>query len=71
MIKSKLTSKSQTTIPQPVRTALDLQPGDEVEYRIEGDHVILRKASGDLTDDPFATFSEWDSDADREAYAEL
>ena len=30
MIKSKLTTKSQTTIPRPVRVALGLEPGDEV-----------------------------------------
>ncbi len=71
MIKSKLTSKSQTTIPQPVRRALDLRPGDELEYRIEEGRVILRKSRSDPGDDPFATFSEWDSDADREAYADL
>ena len=28
-IVSKLTSKAQTTIPQPIRAALGLQPGDE------------------------------------------
>ena len=30
MITSKLSSKAQTTIPQPVRTALHLREGDEV-----------------------------------------
>ena len=32
MINSKLTSKAQTTIPLPIRTALDLQPGNELLY---------------------------------------
>lgn len=71
MIKSKLTTKSQTTIPQPVRAALDLRPGDEVVYEIEGDRAILRKAEGEPVEDPFATFSEWDGEADRKAYADL
>lgn len=71
MIKSKLTTKSQTTIPQPVRAALRLVPGDEVTYQIEGSRVILRKAGSEPADDPFATFSEWDSEADRSAYADL
>jgi mRNA-degrading endonuclease toxin of MazEF toxin-antitoxin module len=35
-ISSKLTQKAQTTIPQPIRHALHLQPGDEVVYSIEG-----------------------------------
>lgn len=70
MIKSKLTTKSQTTIPTPVRVALDLKPGDEVVYEIEGGRVILRKAEGEAVDDPFATFSEWHGEADRDAYAD-
>lgn len=36
MIASKLTSKAQATIPQPVRLALDLPEGDELLYRVEG-----------------------------------
>jgi antitoxin PrlF len=71
MITSKLTSKAQTTIPLPVRNALRLTEGDEISYVIEGDRVILAKARRDPVDDPFATFSEWASDADREAYAKL
>jgi hypothetical protein len=30
VIKSKLTSKAQTTIPQPIRAALRLREGDEL-----------------------------------------
>ena len=71
MIKSKLTSKSQTTIPQPVRYALDLRPGDEVVYEIENGRVILRKAGAEPADDPFAMFTEWSGEADSEAYADL
>jgi antitoxin PrlF len=72
MITSRLTTKAQTTIPQPVRSALNLKPGDELSYQIQGRRVILseahRRRSGD---DPFKTFSEWDSEADRRAYADL
>ncbi len=71
MIKSKLTSKAQTTIPQAVRTALHLREGDEIAYVIENGRVILTRASSDAAEDPFGTFGEWDSDADRRAYAEL
>ena len=35
MITSKLTSKAQTAIPQPVRAALRLKEGDELAYEIE------------------------------------
>ena len=42
MITSRLTSKAQTTIPQPVRAALKLQDGDELIYEIEGNRVLLK-----------------------------
>lgn len=72
MITSKLTSKAQTTIPQPVRIALKLHEGDELAYRIEGDSVILTKAKdAGMTEDPFRAFHEWDSEADRKAYGKL
>lgn len=71
MITSKLTSKAQTTIPQPVRAALHLKEGDEIAYHIEGDRVVLTRATTDSIEDPFGTFSEWHSDADRRAYASL
>jgi antitoxin PrlF len=71
MIKSKLTSKGQTTIPLPVRNALRIGPGDELVYAIEGDRVVLSKADRSPIDDPFATFSEWSSESDREGYAKL
>lgn len=70
MIQSRITSKAQTTIPAPVRKALGLKEGDLVTYRIEEGRVILTRGEG-LADDPFATFSEWDSDADRAAYADF
>ena len=70
MIVSKLTSKAQTTIPQAVRSALKLRAGDEIAYVIEEGHVVLTRARRD-GDDPFATFSEWESDADRRGYADL
>lgn len=71
MIKSKLTSKAQTTIPHAIRTALRLREGDEIVYIIEGERVILTKAVSDAKEDPFATFDEWASEADRTAYAGL
>jgi antitoxin PrlF len=71
MITSKLTSKAQTTVPQPVRAALRLVEGDELAYEIDGGRVILTKASDRGVEDPFGAFSEWDCDADRKAYAGL
>ena len=72
MIVSKLSKKAQTTIPQPVRAALLLRPGDELLYVIEDRRVILTKArTSATTGDPFRAFSEWDSEADSKAYSKL
>ena len=71
MIVSKITSKAQTTIPQAVRTALRVRDGDELVYEIEGSRVILSKRKPAAVDDPFRTFDEWNSEADRRAYAKL
>lgn len=71
MITSKLRGKAQTTIPQPVRAALQLKEGDELAYEIDGNRVILTKADTVPPNDPFATFSEWESEAGRRAYAKL
>jgi antitoxin PrlF len=77
MITSKLSAKAQTTIPQPVRVALGVTEGDELAYIIEDGRAVLTKApqqragKGHLLDDPFATFTEWDSEADRRAFKDL
>jgi antitoxin PrlF len=72
MITSRLTSKAQTTIPQAVRTALGLRPGDELAYVIEDGRAVLTRFDGQTGgDDPFATFSEWSSPGDAEAYGKL
>jgi antitoxin PrlF len=72
---STLTSKNQTTIPAPVREALDLSAGDKLTFEVmENGVVILRKwAPLDLE---FAqaverTLSEWASAEDEEAYRGL
>lgn len=72
MITSRLTSKAQTTIPRAVRTALGLHPGDELAYVIEDGRAVLTRFDAQAhLDDPFATFSEWNSEADAEAYGRL
>lgn len=71
---SRLTSKSQTTVPKPVREKLGLSPGDTVEYEIDGDDVRLRKlerADTDYLRALQATLSEWDSPEDAAAFDDL
>lgn len=72
MITSKLTSKSQTTVPQSVRRALNLKPGDLLAYEISDGRVILTRAQSIAgLDDPFGSFAEWRGKEDEDAYAGL
>ena len=41
----KVTTKGQVTIPAKVRDFLHIEPHDEVSFTVEGDQVILKKAS--------------------------
>ncbi len=71
---SKLTSKFQATIPKPVRKILHLGSGDVIAFDIEDDGIHVRKARS--TDLLFikaleGTMSEWESEADEEAYRDL
>jgi antitoxin PrlF len=71
---SKLTTKYQATIPEPVRKILHLGSGDVIAFDIEDDGIHVRKARP--TDLLFAkalegTMSEWESVADEESYRDL
>ncbi len=37
----KITKKGQVSIPKEIREAMRLKPGDEVDFRIEGNNVIM------------------------------
>lgn len=72
---SKLTSKSQATIPEKIRKILRLSPGDSVAFEVdENNKVMIRKANP--IDFEFAkalegSLSEWLSKNDEEAYRDL
>ncbi|MGH9498169.1 MAG: AbrB/MazE/SpoVT family DNA-binding domain-containing protein [Terriglobales bacterium] len=46
MLHSKVTSKGQTTIPQEIREALRIKPGDRLEYSVDGDRATIRVHPG-------------------------
>lgn len=76
MITSKLSSKTETAIPQPVQHALGLGEGDEITDAIDAGRVVMTKApharrSPANPDGPSATFAEWNSEADARAFATL
>ena len=74
MQTSKLSSKSQVTLPREVRAALNAKPGDVIAYEIADDVVYLKRV------EPFDaafhkalshTLNEWASDEDEEAFSDL
>ncbi len=44
-VESKITSQGQVSIPAPIRQKLGLAPGSKVEWCVEGDDVIVRRAA--------------------------
>ena len=75
VITSKLTTKSQATIPEKIRKILGVMPGDSVAFEVNKSlKVLIRKANP--IDFEFAkalegTLSEWSSKYDEEAYSDL
>lgn len=53
MLRSRVTRRSQTTLPNGVRKALGLRPGeDAVEWEIRGDEAVVRRAGAPDEEDP-------------------
>ena len=56
MIVSKVTGKSQTTLPRGVRQALGINAGDQLGYQINGNEAVIRKVVADEEDPALAPF---------------
>lgn len=76
MFVSRLTSKSQTTVPKAVREALGVGPGDRVAFLVQDGHAVVMKALTsedrmflELADQSFA--EDWLSPEDCEAFDDL
>jgi len=46
MDHSRVTSKGQTTIPAGIRAALQIKPGDRLEYSLSGNSATIRVYPG-------------------------
>jgi antitoxin PrlF len=42
--QTKLTSQSQVSVPAAIRHALGIKPGSLIEWTLEGDHIIVKRA---------------------------
>jgi len=56
ILASKVTARSQTTLPSGVRKALGLRAGDRIGYVIDSDQVIIRKLTEEDEDPALAGF---------------
>ena len=72
---AKITSKGQTTIPQEVRNALHVEPGDMIAWEVRPDGTATVRRVQPLDVDYLhaleGTLSEWSTPADEEAYRDL
>ena len=75
MLVSKLSSKSQITLPKKIREAAGLHPGDLVVYEVQKKGIIELKRI-DVFDAAFHaalsnTMDEWSTHQDEAAFGDL
>lgn len=72
---AKITAKGQTTIPQAIRAALHVAPGDLIAWEISAEGIATVRRAQPIDLDYLrgleGTLSEWSSPADEEAYRGL
>ncbi len=72
---AKITAKGQTTIPQDVRAALHVVPGDLIAWEVGADGTATVRRVQPLDIEYLraveGTLSEWATSADEEAYRGL
>ncbi len=74
MYVSKMTLRGRTTVPKPVREAVNLREGDAIAFESVGDRIHLRKvapAPDEYSSNVFETLGEWASQEDEEAWRDL
>jgi antitoxin PrlF len=72
---AKITSKGQTTIPQAVRDAMGVHPGDSLAWEVNRDGVARVRKVAPLDMEYLSAveggMSEWNCAEDEEAYRDL
>jgi len=72
---AKVTAKGQTTIPQKIRAALNVKPGDLLAWELKDDgHVEVHRVQPldvEYLRATEGTLSEWQSAEDEAAYRDL
>ena len=74
-VTAKVSSRAQTVLPKAVRDKLGLKPGDTIRFRETEQGIIVEKldhnVDDDVSADPFATFTEWASPEEDDAWSDL
>ena len=70
-VVSEVSGKSQMVLPGEVRDGLRVGPGDRVRFILDPDSIRIEKETVREGHEPFASFSEWSSEADEEAHGDL
>lgn len=68
---SKLSAKHRIVLPRAVRKRLRISPGDRLRYLVDDRGVYIDKDTPAKESESFPTFSEWSSEADEKAFADL
>jgi len=72
---AKITSKGQATVPQEIRAALKVSPGDLIAWEVDARGVAMVRRVEPLDLDYLraveATLGEWATEADEQAYRGL
>ena len=72
---AKITAKGQTTIPQNIRAALNVVPGDLIAWEVGADGTATVRRVQPIDIDYLraveGTLGEWAGEADEKAYREL
>lgn len=58
-------------IPREIAQRVGMREGSRLEITEENGRIILVPQPPAAEDDPFTTFAEWNSEADRKAYKSL
>lgn len=70
-VTSRLSSRSETVIPKPIRDRLGIGPGDLIAFEERAGEIVIRPVRAPLGEDLFGTFTEWAGAEDEDAYGGL
>ena len=68
---SKISVKSHTVIPAPIREKLGIRAGDNLRYTFTPRGIVIDRAPTHLDGDPFVALHEWATPEEDGAWKDL